>query len=73
MLSSELPHRLGVNGNPTFDELRKSRGIHPALKLTDDDVEEIRELLARGFTGRSIAEKYGVSPARISNINRGKR
>lgn len=68
-----LTERLGVDGNPTFEELRSARAPHPGLKLTDDDADEIRALLARGYTGKSIAEKYGVSRARISNINQGKR
>jgi DNA-binding NarL/FixJ family response regulator len=65
--------RLGVDGNPTFAELRSVRSILPQVKLTEDDVVEIRDLLAQGFSGRSIAVRYGVSPPTISHIKTGKR
>lgn len=66
-------HRLGVDGNPTLDQLRSVRSVHPGVKLTDDDVSEIRDLLDQGYWGTDIAAKYGVSRATISNIKSGKR
>jgi DNA-binding NarL/FixJ family response regulator len=65
--------RLGVDGNPTFEELRANHAPKPQAKLTEDDIIEIRDLLARGFTGKSIAAKYGVSPPTVSLIRSGKR
>ena len=66
-------HRLGVDGNPTFDELRSVIAIPKNLALLDDDIREIIRLLNEGYTGRSIAEKFGVSTATISNIKNAKR
>ena len=40
-------------------------------KLTEQDVENIKNQLSSGATGRSIALKYGVTPAAISLIKRG--
>lgn len=65
-------HRLGVDGNPTFAELRSVRSVSKQLKLTDDDVKEIRLLLEQGYVGMDIAAKYGVSRATISLIKNGK-
>jgi transcriptional regulator with XRE-family HTH domain len=65
--------RLGVDGNPTLAELRACRSVGKHVKITDDDIIEIRALLAQGYTGKSIAARYGVSPPTISNILRGKR
>lgn len=66
-------HLLGVNGNPTFAELRAARAEHPGVKLTEEDLQEIKSLLGKGFTGASVARKYGVSTATVSNIRSGKR
>lgn len=66
-------HRLGVNGNPTLEELRSVSAPNPTHKLTEDDKEEIRSLLSQGYWGSDIAKKYGVSKATISNIKNGKR
>lgn len=66
-------HRLGVDGNPTFDELRSSRSAHHTTKLTEDDIIEIRHLISQGYIGADIAKKYGVSRATISHIKTGKR
>lgn len=66
-------HRHGVNGNPTFDELRSVQAANPNQKLTVDDILEIKALLSQGYWGKDIAQKYGVSKATISNIKKGKR
>ena len=63
-------HRLGVDGNPTFDELRAVRAVPKNLKLFEDDITSIVALLRQGYTGRSISEQYGVSPATISGIKK---
>jgi len=41
-------------------------------KLTDDNVREIRVLLAGGVSGTEIAAAYGVGATRISGIKTGK-
>ena len=41
-------------------------------KLTVADASEILRRLAEGETGRSIARKYGVTPAAICSIKRGR-
>lgn len=40
-------------------------------KLTDKQEEQIRERLAKGETGKTIAPDFGVSPTLINQINRG--
>jgi len=45
---------------------------HPSSKLSDAEVDEIRLALTRGEKGRSLAAKYGVSPALITYIKQGK-
>lgn len=69
----EFTHRLGVDGNPTFDELRAVKAPHPRQKLMDEDIDEIRALLKAGYTGASIARKFNISRATVSNINKGRR
>lgn len=64
-------HRLGVNGNPTFDQLRAARAVPKNVKLSSDDVAEIRDLLGQGAVGRDLAKRYGVSPATITHIKKG--
>lgn len=56
---------------PTPAQLKKG-GVRRD-KLTADDIETIKSLLATGMTVKSIAEVYGVSTAPISNLkNHGK-
>ncbi len=66
-------HRLGVEGNPTLEELKSVCAPNPGHKLTEDDIAEIRSLLAQGFWGSDLAKRYGVSKATISNIKSGRR
>jgi hypothetical protein len=66
-------HRLGVDGNPTFDELRTVQAPNPKYKLTEDDIIEIRSHLGNGVVGADLARRYGVSRATIANIKSGKR
>lgn len=41
---------------------------HVAHKLTESDVKEIRQRIAQGETGASLAREYAVSPSVISEI-----
>lgn len=68
-----MQHRHGLDGNPTFEELRQAQAVNPTHKLTEDDVAEIRSLLAKGAMGCDIAKRYGVSRSIISHIKNGKR
>jgi len=48
--------------------------MHLRYKLSDDDIIEIRQLLATtSLTQTEIAEQYGVNKSTISNIYTGKR
>lgn len=48
-----------------------SRAGRKPSKLTDRDVTEIRQSLAAGECGRSVAEKYGVSDGYVYRIGNG--
>lgn len=61
-------HRLGVYGNPTLEQLKSARAASSSIKITEDDRTEIVSLLRAGYTGASIARKFGVTPATISRI-----
>lgn len=45
----------------------------PPRKLTDQQVELIRELRAAGYNQLALAELFGVSQSLIANIANGKR
>lgn len=47
-------------------------GNRSRQKLSVEDVLVVRERLKRGEVGRRLAEEYGVTPAAISAINRGR-
>ena len=41
---------------------------HACARLTDAQVQEIRDLRAQGWLQRDLADKFGVYPSHISNI-----
>jgi predicted DNA-binding protein (UPF0251 family) len=45
----------------------------PAAKLTEADVEQIRQDAAHGMTQRAIADAYGISQGLVSGIVNGRR
>lgn len=49
----------------------RGEGCHKA-RLTDEQVNEIRQLLSNGVFQKDIAKQYGVSRSTIGEINRGK-
>jgi hypothetical protein len=69
---------LGTQAENIADMNAKGRGNQPkgsdhgSAKLTEEEIPEIRSLLAHGAPGRFIARIYGVSDTLISNINTGK-
>jgi len=67
-------HLLGVGGCPTLEELKAegARRRRSAAKITPEDARQIREALASGETGRSIAKRYGIHYATVSNVKLGK-
>lgn len=48
------------------------KGRYHTQKLKADDVRAIRKELEAGMTGKSLAEKYGVTVSAISDLKRGK-
>jgi len=44
---------------------------NPAARLTEEQVLEIKRLLARGAGYRFLAQRYGVTPQTIGRIARG--
>lgn len=66
---------LGTPEVNTHDMIQKGRGVSGARvwssKLSEIDVQEIRERLASGESGASIARQFRVTPTTVSNINRG--
>ena len=60
---------LGTNLDNSHDMLRKDRGCR---KLTNAQVQEVRELIASGIPNRDIAIRYGVTTAAIWFIQKNK-
>lgn len=46
---------------------------HAFAKLNDDQVREIRKMLADGILQKEISKKFGVSIAQVCHINTGRR
>jgi predicted XRE-type DNA-binding protein len=55
-----------------FVPLAKRGQEHNMAKLSEDDVVEIRVLLASKISQRQIAEMFGVKQPTVSDIKRGK-
>ena len=76
---------LGTNQDNVNDMIRKGRNsapprnphvvgsVHPGAKLKEDQVLEIRDLCAKGWTHQSLAVKYGVVRQTIGKIVNNKR
>lgn len=64
---------LGTPRDNTRDSMEKGRSIIGEMngnaKLSEIDVENIRQLLDEGLTQKSISDKYNVDPSTISLIN----
>jgi hypothetical protein len=50
-------------------EVGEASGIN---KLTEDDIRDLRELLAKGTKHRDIAKIYGISVGYVSAIKHGR-
>lgn len=74
---------LGTRADNAADMIHKGRrrpdsvqprgAHHPAARLTDAHVREIRSLSANGWTYKRLGAKYGVHPMHIGLIVRRKR
>lgn len=62
---------LGTPRDNVTDMKKKGRAV-VATKLTDDQVRDIRQHLARGVTPRELATLYDVNPETIRGIRRGR-
>ena len=64
-----------INQRKTWTHVSGAGSSHrPGVKLSDDQVREIRELLASGqMSQEAIGRRYGVSQTCISDIKRGRR
>lgn len=67
----EGTHQDNVNDAVRRD--RHKRGERGSMKLTEDDVLNIRNSVAKGAKSRDMAARYGVAESLISGIVRGKR
>jgi hypothetical protein len=64
---------LGTKADNSRDMVRKRRHSHGekhASKLTENDVIEVRRLLAEGMTQQAIAERFSVSRSMIGQVGR---
>lgn len=67
---------LGTTRDNVMDAVKKGR--HPTIgksgannhmaKLTPEEVIDIREWVSKGFTGREIAERYGISASHVHTL-----
>lgn len=61
-------HLLGVNGNPTKDQLLALPPARQPTLLSEDIVRSIRADFASGMMGIEVAKKYGVTKQTASEI-----
>lgn len=63
--------RFGTRQENVNDMLSRNRGSKPNIRLTDDQVREIRERRQMGARQSDLATQYGVTDGWISGIVRG--
>lgn len=64
---------VGSHSDNSRDAYSKGRMYNPPIKLSDDDVRVIRELLDQGVNQYEIAAKFNVRQPMISRIKSGLR
>jgi hypothetical protein len=62
-----------LNDDPDIKALTVKKGHERWSNLTDDDVREIKNLLANGVNQGEIAKKFQINPSTVSAINTGRR
>jgi len=55
------------------DMMAAGRNVSPPVKLSEGDIQTIRERIAAGAKQQDLADQYGVSNSLISMIKTGKR
>lgn len=65
-------HMLGTDGSPTLEELNAVKTPKTKAKLTESQVRQIKQRLASGETGKSLASVFGVNEQSISDIKLGR-
>lgn len=65
-------HMLGTDGCPTLEELNAVKTPKTKAKLTESQVRQIKQRLASGETGKSLASVFGVNEQSISDIKLGR-
>lgn len=60
-------HLLGLEGSPTLEQLKVecAKRLRLNAKLSEEDVQQIRERIAAGESQSSLARQYGVSRSTI--------
>lgn len=68
-------HLFGRDGHPSLEQLKQAsaRETRKTAKLTYDQAQQIRQRLAAGERGASIAASFKVSAATVSHIKAGKK
>lgn len=64
-------HVHALPGAPTPEQLASARQTKPGAKISADLAREIKRRLAAGETGLSIAQRFGLHKASVSDIKRG--
>lgn len=59
---------LGTHTQNQKDMAEKRRGYSPAKRLSDSDVEEIRNLLDVGVTAQAVADQYLITAGYVRRI-----
>lgn len=60
-------------GTKTCSPVCRGKFAPTGAKIAPQDAERIRDLLAEGRTGRSVAKEFGISTAQVSRIKNGTR
>jgi hypothetical protein len=64
-------HVLSMPGAPTVEQMQAVRNFRSGAKITPEMASDIKQRLKAGETGRSIAKRFGLHFASVSDIKRG--
>lgn len=65
--------RVGTHAENMQDMHKKGRHFRPAVKISDDQVRQIRKRLANGERGAHLAKEFNVSSSYMSFLRSGSR